>query len=452
MKKNDILIIEIVSMSSEGMGIGKNDEYVFFVPYTYIGDIVKVKILKIKKHLVYCKVIEFMEKSEFHSNFLCDNYIKCGGCSLLHIKYEKQLEFKKTKVCDAIKRIGKLDVKVHDVTPSNEFGYRNKVLVPVGEDSEGNNVYGFFRRKSHDITDTAGCLIQDKCVNEICEKILSWMNDFGIKAYNAETGNGTVRHIYVRKAFSTGKMMAGVVAAKKEFKGKSELPSYLCDIDGVSSVILNYNPEKTNVILGKETFVLHGEEYLTDSLLGKEFLIRSLSFYQINREQTERLYKKAGELLQLTYDDVLYDIYCGIGTIGICLGDNVKKVIGAEIIPEAVELAKINANKNNIADYEYIVGKAEDISFVDKEHPTAVVIDPPRKGCDEKLIETLLKLKPDKICYISCDCATLARDLKIFKDIGEYIIGDIYPFDMFPNTEHVECCVLLQRPSLPDGK
>lgn len=445
MKKNDFTVTDIVSMSSDGIGIGKIEQYVLFVPFTCIGDKVKVKILKVKNNIVYCKVHEYIEYSDAHREPPCNCYDKCGACSLLHISYEKQLEFKKSKVEEAIKRIGKLSLDVAPVKPSAESGYRNKVLVPVGTSENGELIYGFFRKKSHNIIKMEKCVIQDKIVAVICDKVIDWMKKYNIKPYDFDTGTGIIRHIYIRKAFSKNTVMAGVVANCNNLPFEKELVDTLTEIPEIISIIHNVNQINTNVILGSKTKVLWGDEYLTDTLLGKKFYIGSLSFYQINPIQTDNLYRKAGELLKLNKNDILYDIYCGIGTIGICLGDNVKKIIGVEVVPEAVELARKNAKINNIENFEYLTGKAEEITFSGKDKPTAVVIDPPRKGCDAELIDTLLKLKPEKICYISCDCATLARDLKIFNESGLYDIGNVYPFDMFPNTEHVECCVLLSR-------
>ncbi len=445
MKKNDFVTTDIVSYSSEGVGIGKIDEYVLFVPYTCIGDRVKVKILKIKKNILYCKAYEFINKASSHIEPVCNCYDKCGACSLLHMNYPSQLELKRNKVSEAIKRIGKLNLFVHPVTPSKNKEYRNKVLIPVGESESGELVFGFYRRKSHNIIKMNKCVIQDNVINKICNAVIDWMSEHSVKPYDYETGKGTVRHIYIRKAYGNNTIMAGVVANRQTIPFKNELVSILTSIPEVVSVIHNVNLTGTNVILGEKTNILWGEEYLQDTLLNKKFLIGSLSFYQINRAQTEKLYSKAGELLSLNENDILYDIYCGIGTIGICLGEKAKKIIGVEVVQEAVELARKNAELNGIKNYEYFVGKAEEISFSDKDKPTAVVIDPPRKGCDSALIDTLLELKPEKICYISCDCATLARDLKIFSESGLYSIGDIYPFDMFPNTEHVECCVLLSK-------
>ncbi len=445
MKKNDFVITDIVSYSSDGAGIGKIDEYILFVPFTCVGDRVKVKILKVKKNILYCKAYEFINKASSHIEPLCDCFDKCGACSLLHMDYAEQLIFKRTKVIEAMKRIGKLELTVHPVTPSEKTCYRNKVLIPVGEAENGEIIYGFYRRKSHDIIKMNNCVIQDDIVNSVCESVVKWMSDNNVKPYNYETKKGAIRHIYIRKAFGSNEVMAGVVSNKKKLPYVNELVSYLSSIPQVVAVIHNINIKDTNVILGDQTDILWGKKYLTDILLNKKFHIGSLSFYQINRAQTENLYSKAGELLSLNKDDILYDIYCGIGTIGICLGDKVKKIIGVEVISEAVELARKNAALNGIENYEYYVGKAEEISFDDKDKPTAVVIDPPRKGCDAELINTLLNLMPEKICYISCDCATLARDLKIFNDSGLYNIGEVYPFDMFPNTEHVECCVLFNK-------
>lgn len=452
MQKNEYFDVEIISMSSDGAGVCRIDGTVVFVPFALVGDFLKVKILKVKKNIAFGKIAEVIRPSEFRVNPSCGSFGKCGGCSLLHMTYESQLEYKRNKVSEAIKRIGKLNVDIEKTVPSEPFGYRNKALIPVGKDKEGKLCAGFYRRQTHDIIPFEKCVIENDVVSVICKKVTEWMEETETAPYDSETGKGCVRHIYIRRAELDNKIMCGIVTSTEKLKNEGLLIEKLASVEGVSSVINNINKEKTNVILGNNTQVLWGEKYLTDTLLGKEFIIGSMSFYQINRNQCERLYKKAGELLQLTENDVLYDIYCGIGTIGISLGDKVKKLIGVEIVPEAVELARINAERNGIKNAEYYVGKAENMSFEGDEKPTAVVIDPPRKGCDPALIETLLKLEPEKICYISCDPATLARDLKIFSESGKYSIGTVYPFDMFPQTEHVEAVVLLQRLSLPDGK
>lgn len=445
MRKNECFEVEIVSMSSDGSGVARVDGTVVFVPFALPGDLLEIKILKVKNNIAFGKIAEVIKASPLRVAPLCSDFGKCGGCSLMHMSYQGQLEYKKQKVCDAIKRIGKLEAEVENVVCSDEEGYRNKALVPVSYDEEGNICAGFYRRRTHDIIPFEKCVIENSSVGQICECVLKWMKEENIKPYNQETGKGTIRHIYFRRAALEGKIMCGVVSAFEKLPAEEKLADMLFEIPGVSSVINNINKEKTNVILGNRTKVIRGEKYLKDVLLGKEFSIGSLSFYQINRNQCERLYSKAGELLNLNEHDILYDIYCGIGTIGICLGDKVKKLVGVEIVPEAVKLAKLNAEVNGYKNAEYYVGKAEDMTFEENEKPTAVVIDPPRKGCDPALIETLLSLEPERICYISCDPATLARDLKIFAESGKYKIGKVYPFDMFPQTEHVECCVLLCR-------
>lgn len=450
MNKNDIVNLEIISITSEGHGVAKDGEYVYFVPYAIMGETVSVRILKIKKNIVYCRLLEVLIPSPFRREPECADFFKCGGCSLLNIDYNKQLEMKLQKVNDAIRRIGKIDYNVSKIIPSDKtYGYRNKALIPVSEDKEGNIICGFYRTRTHDVINMNECQIQDPDAFRVVYAVRKWMEEYKIKPYNEKDGTGFVRHIFFRKGIHTAEIMAGIVTFNKKTPHIDKLKNIIIEnVPEVTSVIVNINNKKTNVILGDEILTLHGEKYITDKILNKTFKIGSLSFFQVNPYNVGNLYQAAIDMLSPEKDDVLFDIYCGIGTIGICASHKVKEVIGVEIIPEAIELAKENAKINNADNCTFYTGKAEEIIFKlieNNNRPTAVILDPPRSGCDKTLIDEIIKLKPEKICYVSCDVATLARDLNIFKESGQYNINEIIACDMFPNTPHVECCVLLCR-------
>lgn len=449
MNKNDLIKLNITSLTSEGHGVAKKDEYVFFVPYALIGEVVLCRILKIKKTVVYCKLVEIIKPSEKRIIPDCPHFIKCGSCTLLNTSYDEQLTMKLIKVNDAIKRIGKLDYDVKNIIPSEKIhNYRNKALIPVSCDKEGNISTGFYRSRTHDVIDMSECRIQDKDAFKVAKVVKEWMVKYNIAPYDEKTHKGIVRHIFFRKGIHTNEIMAGIVSFKKNIPYINELKNMLLSIDNISSIIVNINQEKTNVILGKEVITLYGSPYITDKIFELSFKIGSKSFFQVNPYNVGNLYKKALDSLSLNKDDILFDIYCGIGTIGLCGADKVKEVIGVEIIDEAIQYAKENAQINNIENATFYVGKAEDVIYdlIEKENiPTKVILDPPRSGCEESLLSEILKLKPEKICYVSCDVATLARDLKILTNSGIYKISDVTACDMFPQTSHVECCVLLCR-------
>ncbi len=448
MKKNDIKKLNIISVTSEGNGVAKEEEYVFFVPYALVGEEVNVKILKIKKNIVYTKLIEVLKPSPNRITPLCDNFYKCGGCTYLNMNYENQLEYKLKKINDALERIGKLDIKANYIIPSPVIsGYRNKALIPVSKDLSGNIICGFFKNRTHNVIDMEECYIQDKDAFGVVKTVKEWMNKFNIEPYDEINHKGLIRHIYYRKGVHTGDIMAGIVSYNKSIPHLNELTDMLLEnISSVKSVILNINDKHTNVILGEKTITLYGTPYITDKICGLTFKIGSLSFFQVNPCNVGNLYNKAIEFLNLNKNDILFDIYCGIGTIGLSAANKVKEVIGVEIIPEAVEYARENANINNITNAIFYTGKAEDVIYKMEEEqntPTAIILDPPRAGCDKSLICEIIKLKPEKICYVSCDPATLARDLKIFSESGEYKIKEVIGCDMFPNTFHVESVALL---------
>ncbi len=442
MKKNDTIVLEIISITSEGHGVAKKDQYVFFVPYAILGETVLCKILKIKGNVIYCKLIEIITPSDARIEPVCPHFTKCGSCTLLNTDYKKQLEMKLLKVNGAIKRIGKIDYEITEIIPSEKIlNYRNKALIPVSYDKDKNIVCGFYRSRTHDVIDMDNCLIQDEGAFLVSKKVKEWMQKYDIKPYDEKTHKGIVRHIFYRKGVHTGEIMAGIVSYKKNVPYLDELTNSLLEIDGIKSIIVNINQKNNNVILGDEVVTLYGNPYITDKICGLNFKIGSKSFFQVNPYNVSNLYNKAIELLNLEKEDILFDIYCGIGTIGLCASDKVREVIGVEVISEAIEYANENAKLNGITNAFFYTGKAEDVIYKlieNENHPTAVILDPPRAGCEKSLLVEIKKLKPKKICYVSCDVATLARDLKILTENNEYKIEKIVACDMFPDTAHCE--------------
>ena len=447
MKKNDIVTLSVVSVTSDGQGVAKKDGLVFFIPYSLCGETILAKVLKIKKNVVYCKLEEIIIPSPDRIVPECKHFTKCGSCQFLNSRYKLQLDLKLLKVNDAIKRIGKLDNCVNEIIPSPEiFNYRNKALIPVSKNKDGETVCGFYRNHSHNVIDMEDCFIQDKNAFKVVSAVKKWMADYKISPYDEVNGNGLIRHIYFRRGIHTNEIMAGIVAFKKDIPHLDKLIEALREIEGMASVILNVNPDKTNVILGNETKVLWGSPYITDEILNLKFKIGSRSFFQVNPYNVGNLYKKALDFLELSKKDILFDIYCGIGTIGLCGAKNVKELIGVEIVDEAIDYAKENAKINNIDNSTFYVGKAEEVIYelINKENkPTKVILDPPRAGCEESLLKEIIKLAPGKIAYISCDVATLARDLNYIKNNSNYEIKEIIACDMFPETSHIESIALL---------
>ncbi len=447
MKKNEIYRLSVTGISSDGSGVARLDSFVIFIPGTVSGETVEAKILKVKKNIAYAKSEKILVPSENRINSSCEVAQPCGGCCYLHMDYEEQLRVKRQKVVDCLKRIGKLDCPVAETIPSPEvLHYRNKVLIPVGRNAQGEICAGFYAPRSHRIHAADACLIQDTKASEVIRCVKNWMNTFQITPYEEGTHSGIIRHIYFRMGRSTGQIMAGVVANTEMLPHAEELAKALLSVAGVTSVIHNVNCEKTNVVLGKKTNFLAGSDNIEDVILDTRFHIGPLSFYQVNPSQTARLYQTALDGLQLTKKDVLFDIYCGIGTIGLCAAKKIKRLIGIEVVPEAIQYAKQNAGLNHIENAEFFVGKAEE-KIYDLIHrgdiPTVTVLDPPRAGCDRKLLDAVIQLSPGKLCYISCDPATLARDLSYLNEHSDYQIRSVIPVDMFPQTSHVESVALL---------
>lgn len=453
MNKNDIKKLNIVSVTSEGFGVAKENEFVYFVPFAIEGEEVTVKILKIKKNVVYCKLVEVNTPSPYRVNPGCSHFSKCGGCSYLNISYDKQLDYKQKKVNDALKRIGKLEIETEKIIPSPViFNYRNKALIPVSCDKNKNIICGFYRNRTHDVIDTSDCLIQDKDAFLIADTVKKWMTDFNIKPFDEISKKGLIRHIYFRKGIKTNEIMAGIVSFSENVPHLDELKNYLLSYHThIKSIILNINDKITNVILGSKVKVLYGTPYITDIICGVTFKIGSNSFFQVNPYNVENLYLKAITSLELNKDDILFDIYCGIGTIGLCAADKVKEIIGVEVVPEAIKYANENAKLNDIKNAKFYVGKAEELIYKmieENNRPTKIILDPPRSGCEKSLIDEIIKLNPEKISYVSCDAATLARDLKYFEDSGKYKVDKVTACDMFPNTFHVESVALLVQTDL----
>ncbi len=446
MNKNDEIVISIDGYSSTGSGVGHYDGMAVFVPQTAVGDTVKVKILKVKRTYAYGKVEEIITPSENRKTPDCKVFRSCGGCVYRHITYKSECEIKQNKVYDAIRRIGGIDIKPNEIIcAENICGYRNKAQYPVS--LSGNA--GFYAPHSHRIIESDDCRLQPEVFSHILKVITDWIKENGISVYNEQTYHGLVRHIYLRQAAATNEIMVVIVINGDTLPHSDilieKLKMLLCD--NLKSVQININKRNTNVILGDTCVTLYGEKYITDILCGVKIRISPLSFYQVNRTMAEKLYKKAAEYAMPTGKTVL-DLYCGAGTIGLSMAKDAKEIIGVEIIPDAVEDARVNAQINGISNATFICGDAAHAATelsLQKLTPDVVIVDPPRKGCDEALLHTISNdFSPERIVYISCDCATLARDAAILENEG-YKLIEYTPVDMFPSTSHVETVALLCR-------
>lgn len=464
----------ITDYTSEGAGIGKVDGYPLFVKDAIIGDTVIAGITKPKKNYAFARLVKIVTPSADRVEPKCAFHKQCGGCQMQALGYEAQLAFKENKIRNNLVRIGGfepdfVDAVMEPIIGMDEpFRYRNKAQYPVGTDKEGNLVMGFYAGRTHDIISNTDCYLGRECNQAILESVLAWMQEQGISAYDEKSCQGIVRHVLIREGFHTGEIMVCLVANLPEPKmcpegnglqkkdtglaGANYLVEKLRAIPEtgkrIVSICLNYNNENTNVILGRESDVLFGQGHITDTLSGIAFHISPLSFYQVNPVQTEKLYGTALEYAGLTGEETVWDLYCGIGTISLFLSQKAKQVYGVEIVPQAIEDAKQNAALNGITNAEFFVGKAEVVlpEKYEKENIYAdvIVVDPPRKGCDEKCLETMVKMAPKRIVYVSCDSATLARDLKYLCENG-YDVKRVRGVDQFCHTVHVECCVLLCR-------
>lgn len=447
--KNECYRIEIEDLNVDGDGVGRIDGYTLFVPGSIPGDRVYVKVLKTKKNYGYGRVEEIIRPSNDRCESKCSISNKCGGCQLHHMNYSAQLTFKKRLVEQTLKRIGGFEaLKVEDTIGMDEpYFYRNKVQYPVGEDMHGQIQIGFYANRSHRIVPIETCWIQNNKNDDIIKAIKEYMVANRVRSYNEEQHKGLVRHIVTRYSKAHDVFQVTLVINGTEVPNEQDLVNRLLKVDGVVSILLNKNKEKTNVILGKQFETLYGDRYITDTIGEVSYRISPSSFYQVNPEQTEKLYSTALEYTGLTGEEKVWDIYCGIGTIALYLANKAKYVYAVEIVPEAIEDAKYNMKLNHIENAEFYVGKAEEViveKYKEGLHAEVVVIDPPRKGCDPVLLETILKMQPERIVYVSCDPATLARDARILAD-GGYEVRKAQPVDMFPMTTHVETVCLFEH-------
>lgn len=448
-KKNDIIRVQIGDFTSDGHGVAKKDSMVIFVKEAAPFEILDVKILKVKKNYAFAKIENIIERSNNRIYPDCNVYSKCGGCTYRHISYEAELKLKQKRVKDALERIGGFkDINITDIVGSDNYNfYRNKALVPVGKNKENNKLMmGFYASHSHRIIDCSDCKLHSQVFKTALEAVSEWMNITKLQPYDETKGIGIIRHIYLRIAEKTDQLMVCIVANARNLKNEDLLIDILKNrLPNLKSVMLNINTKNTNVVLSDEYIKLYGEDYIVDELCGLQFKISAESFYQINRSQAEKLYTIAKEYACLDKNDIVLDLYCGTGTIGLTMAKDIKKLIGVEIVKKAIDNAKENAKLNNIKNAQFICSDAKDAAreILKSNCPNVIIIDPPRKGCDNVLLKNILEINPDKIIYISCDPGTLSRDLKILYD--NYNIEIVTPVDMFPRTVHVEAVALLKR-------
>lgn len=450
LSKNKDYVVDIVDIGQGGVGIGKYEGFTVFVEGGLIQDKVKVRINKFKKNYAVGDIVEIIEKSPFRVDRICSDDLKdCGGCQIQELDYNKQLELKTNEVKQVISRIGKLDnVEIHEtIGMQSPCRYRNKAQFPI-QNINGETAIGFYKKKSHDVIPTDMCVIQHDINDKIIKIIKTYIKAYNVSIYNETTHTGVLRHLVTKVGFTTNEVMVVLVVNGTKLPHLNELASVLEEnIPGFKTLVLNINKAKTNVILGKENKVIYGNGKINDYIGDLVFEISPLSFFQVNPVQTEVLYNKALEYAELKENDTVFDIYCGIGTISLFLSQKATKVYGIEIVEDAIKDAKINAKLNNLDNVEFYVGKAEEVvpkMYSEGKAANVVVVDPPRKGCDEKVLDTIVSMKPDRVVYVSCNPSTLARDLAYLDERG-YKCVEIQPVDMFPHTMHVEAVAKLRR-------
>ena len=449
-RKNDIVTLEIVDCGTDGEGIGKADGFTVFVKDAVIGDIVTAKIMKAKKNYGYGRLMEILKPSPYRVEPVCPSARQCGGCQLQAVSYEEQKVFKEKKLRGHLERIGGFrDLPMEPMIGMDEpYHYRNKAQFPVGRNKEGRIITGFYAGRTHAIIENRDCALGIPQNKEILDIVIAHMEKYGIAPYDEMTGKGLVRHIFVRYGFFTGELMVCLIINGQDLPHQKELIEKLREIPGMASISLNINKKRSNVILGDKVKTIWGQEYITDKIGDISYEISPLSFFQVNPKQTWKLYSKALEYADLHGEETVWDLYCGIGTISLFLAQQAKFVRGVEIVPAAIDDAKRNAQINNIENVEFFVGKAEEVLPREYEkngvYADVIVVDPPRKGCDEMLLKTILKMQPKRVVYVSCDSATLARDLRFLCDNG-YELKKVCGVDQFPQTVHVETVVLLSQ-------
>ena len=468
MNKNDIVTVEITDIGVSGEGIGHVDGYTLFIKDAVIGDVVEAKVMKAKKNYGYARLMKVITPSEYRVEPKCAFARRCGGCQIQEMSYDRQLVFKDQKIRGNLERIGgftkdQIDTVMQPVVGmEHPFGYRNKAQFPFGTDKEGNPITGFYAGRTHDIIANTDCALGVEQNKEILEIILQYMRENKIKSYDEKTGKGLIRHALIRYGFKTKEIMVCLVVNGKKLPKAERLIEKLIQIEGMTSITISPNTRRDNVIMGDSYEILWGQGYITDYIGNVKYQISPLSFYQVNPVQTEKLYGLALEYADLKGDETVWDLYCGIGTISLFLAQKAKQVYGVEIVPQAIDDAKENAKINAIDNAEFFVGKAEEVlpeyyAEYEREHngetarADVIVVDPPRKGCDETLLETIVKMQPEKVVYVSCDSATLARDLKYLCANG-YEIRMCRGVDQFPQSVHVETVVLLSKGEVDSKK
>ena len=449
-RKNDLVTLEIEDCGIDGEGIGKADGFTVFVKDAVIGDTVTAKIIKAKKNYGYGRLMEVLKPSPYRVEPKCEFARQCGGCQLQALSYDQQLVFKTNKVKGHLERIGGFtDIPMEPIIGMDElFHYRNKAQFPVGRNKEGKIVTGFYAGRTHNIIENRDCALGVAENKEVLDRVIAHMEKYGIEPYNEATGKGLVRHVLIRYGYFTKEVMVCLILNGNKIPKEEQLVKSLCEIPGMTSITINVNKKHSNVILGEEIRLLWGQEYITDRIGDISYQISPLSFYQVNPMQTQKLYAKALEYADLHGEETVWDLYCGIGTISLFLAQKAKFVRGVEIVPAAIENAKENAKLNGLENTEFFVGKAEEVLPREYKkngvYADVIVVDPPRKGCDETLLETMIEMNPDRIVYVSCDSATLARDLKYLCERG-YELRKVCPVDQFGMTVHVETVVLLSQ-------
>lgn len=449
-KKNDFVEITIDDIGSGGEGIGKYEGYTLFVKDTTVGDRALVKVMKAGKTYGFAKLQSLIEPSPYRVEPRCPIASRCGGCQLQHMDYKKQLEYKENTVRNCLTRIGGFkDFTMEPIIGMEEpYYYRNKSQFPVGRNKDGSIAIGFYASRTHSIIDTDHCYIAAEVNIDILKVMREFIEEYHIEPYDEENHKGLLRHILTRVGYKTGEVMVCLVINGKDIPHKEELIARLREIPSMKSICLNINKDKSNVILGDKIIPLWGEPYITDYIGDIAYRISPLSFYQVNPVQTKKLYDTALEYADLHGDEIVWDLYCGIGTVSLFLAQKAKMVYGVEIVPQAVEDAKTNAKINGIDNAQFFLGAAEDVLPAkyseEKIKADVIVVDPPRKGCDQSLLDTILDIGPNKVVYISCDPATLARDLK-YLCAKDYEIVKLMPVDQFGHSVHTEVVVLLQH-------